>query len=182
MERTTREYIGGLFPAIEEIEDAAIREKVAALWAEVWQEGNYERIEDLHQNEAFRDRLEYSNVEHVNQVVACALKLAEVAESAFGVRVNRDYLLAGALLHDVDKLVVYDRQAKGLNERGKRFCHAIYGGYLVLKAGLPEEVAHMVAAHSPHYSSAEPRTLEAMILKYADEFIARTKYFIAGVE
>ena len=178
----TREYIEGLFPAIAEIQDAAIRDKVVSLWAEVWQEGHYERIEDLHQNEAFRDRLEYSNIEHVNQVVACALQLAEVAEESFGVHVQRDYLLAGALLHDVDKLVMYDRAAKGLSERGKRFSHAVYGGYLVLKAGLPEDIAHMVAAHSPNYSSATPRTVEAMIVKYADEFIARTKYLIAGVE
>ena len=45
--------------------------------------------------------------------------------------------------------------------------HGIYGAHIALEEGLPVEVAHVLATHSPR-SSEYPTTVEGVIIQYAD--------------
>ncbi len=176
------EHIDELFPAIRKIGDEAIRRKVILTWFHAWKNSNFARIEDAHQFEPARSRISYNNVEHTNQVCLVCEKVAGVLEEILPIRINRDYLLAGALLHDVDKLVLFDAKSGGLREPGRKLTHAETSASLALKEGLPEEVAHIIRAHSAAYSSIPPKSIEALIVHYVDLLVARGIYLSKGLE
>jgi putative nucleotidyltransferase with HDIG domain len=177
-----QDYIARLFPAIRKIQDEKIRQRVILTWYHAWKNSNFERIEDAHQFEPARDRIHYSNVEHTNQICLASEKMAEPLEEILQVPINMDFLLAGAVLHDVDKLVLFDAKSGGLREPARKFAHAETGASLALKEGLPEEVAHIIRAHSAAYSPIPPKSMEALILHHADLLVAKGVYLVKGLE
>ena len=61
-----------------------------------------------------------------------------------------DYLIAGAILIDVGKLIEYvmeDGQAV-VGQTGKLLRHPFTGVGLAMRFGVPDEICHMIAAHS----------------------------------
>ena len=176
------EYIDQLYPAIRKIQDEGIRQKVILAWYHAWKNGNFERIEDAHQFEPARNRISYNNVEHTNQICLVCEKMGEILEKILHIRINMDYLLAGALLHDVDKLVLFDAKSGGLREPGRKLRHAETSASMALEEGLPEEVAHIIRAHSEVYSSTPPKSIEALILRYVDLLVAKGVYLSSGLE
>ena len=64
---------------------------------------------------------------------------------------ERDVLIAGALLHDVGKLLEYARNAEGrfvMSDYGLKLRHPVSGAMLAQKHGLPEHVLHIIAVHA----------------------------------
>lgn len=100
--------------------------------------------------------------------------------------INRDILIAGALLHDIGKMEeLTPGPAFGFTKKGRLLGHVSLG-LLTLKArldeieGFPEDAAdllmHMVIAHHGEYeygSPKRPKCLEAFILHYADNLDAK---------
>ena len=92
----------------------------------------------------------------------------------FGDRVpiNRDVLIAGALLADVGKPLEYEKDAQGNVKKGHygdMLRHPFSGVALCYKHGLPPEVMHMVATHS--FEGDPPkvtRSIESIIFHHAD--------------
>ncbi|MDD2388204.1 MAG: HD domain-containing protein [Desulfobacterales bacterium] len=96
--------------------------------------------------------------------------------------IDRDLLLAGALLHDVGKIREFSyRTAIDYSDEGRLLSHIIVGLEMVdekLNAihGFPEEKAlllkHMIISHhgTREFGSPEPpKTIEAVLLNYVDE-------------
>lgn len=177
-----QDHIIRLFPAIRKIQDEGISKKVILTVYHAWKSGNFDKVEDAHQWEPVRGRISYTNVEHTNQVCLGSEKMADLLEGMLNIRVHRDYLLAGAILHDIDKLVIFDAKSGGWREPGGKLRHAETGASLARKEGLPEEVAHIIGAHSPTYSSTPPKSMEALIVHIADLLIARSAYLAKGLE
>jgi putative nucleotidyltransferase with HDIG domain len=167
-------YIQRLFPRINDINDPDIRKKVIDLWWGTWKESDFENIEDLSQWQPMQEKLDISNVEHTNQVVACALAMADVIERDQGMKVARDTLIAGAILHDIDKLLVFQQSSGETTHMGTHLAHTTIGAHLALKAGLPLEIVHVIAAHSSNYSSILPKSVEAAIVYHADHVVTET--------
>jgi 3'-5' exoribonuclease len=96
--------------------------------------------------------------------------------------VNRDLLIAGALLHDVGKVreMAYSRSFDYTDE-GKLLGHIMIGVEMVQEkiaaiGGVPPELAmllkHMILSHHGQYefgSPKRPKTIEATILNYLDD-------------
>ena len=83
--------------------------------------------------------------------------------------IDRDLVLAGALLHDVSKLYEFDEMdATPIEEH---LGHPHYGLSVVSRAGLGAEVANIVVSHSGRTNVA-PSTIEAEIVQRADEAAA----------
>jgi 3'-5' exoribonuclease len=96
--------------------------------------------------------------------------------------VNRDLLIAGALLHDVGKVreMAYSRSFDYTDE-GKLLGHITIGVEMVQEkiaaiGGIPSELAmllkHMILSHHGQYefgSPKRPKTVEATILNYLDD-------------
>ena len=113
-----------------------------------------------------------SYVEHVRAVTLCAVRSAEVLAEVYGDRlpVRMDLLVAGALLHDVGKLVEYEPRADGMTVtayNGRLLRHPISGMELAARCGLPLEVLHIIAAHADEGDKVN-RTTEATLVNHAD--------------
>lgn len=153
-------------PEISEIRDANLRERVVATWMLAVEEAPYGHLGEC----AFGpDVPSLSLVEHIRGVVHCAQALAQTMERDFGLGVDHDVMLAGALLHDVSKAMEFKRVDGKVvpTEVGEKLGHATMGVEIARRAGLPMSVVHIIAAHSP-YSPVVPRSVEAVLVIYAD--------------
>ena len=182
MEPKERDYIIRLFPAVPKIGNEGIRNKVIQAWLHAWKQSNFSRIEDVHQFEPARDRIAYTNVEHTNQVCRACEGIAGMALEGLNLKLQMDHLLAGAILHDVDKMMIFDSRTGGFTEMGRRSFHAVAGGALARSLGLPEEVAHIVEAHSLRFSPHPPKSAEALTIRHADILVAGFVYMARGLE
>lgn len=109
--------------------------------------------------------------------------------------VNRDILITTALLHDIGKL--YELSQFPLNDYtddGELLGHIIIGSDLISKKieqikdfpnDLRSQIIHCILAHHGEYeygSPKLPRSIEAIILHFADNLDAKTKMFEEIIE
>jgi putative nucleotidyltransferase with HDIG domain len=108
---------------------------------------------------------------HTRAVTECSLALGQVLHQSYAgqIKIDFDILTAGALLHDVGKLLEYRRvDGKFVTSEGGRILrHPISGCALAAELGLPETVQHIIAAHS-HEGDKGHRTAEAYIVHHSD--------------
>jgi putative nucleotidyltransferase with HDIG domain len=182
MEKKDRDYIVRLFPAVSKIRDEGVRDKVVQTWLHAWKQSNFSRIEDVHQFEPARGYIAYPNVDHTNQVCRACEAIAAMASEGLNLKLHGDYLLAGAVLHDVDKMVIFDSRTGGFTETGRRSFHAVAGAAMARSLGLPEEVAHIIEAHSTRFSPHPPKSVEAVTLRHADIIVASFVYMAQGLD
>jgi len=165
----------GLFdilPELQEISDSGLKEKTVKVWQEAIKGGGW-KIEDLHKIPftLLIEDTSVSLIEHTRAVTICCAEIATALEKMYDGRVsiNKDYLLAGALLHDVGKLLEYKKEKDKIvkSEEGELLRHPISGSALAFSLGLPQEVIHVIAAHSKEGDGAR-RSVEAVIVNHAD--------------
>ena len=161
-----------LIPEFDLMGDSDLRAKCLKTWEEGMRRGGW-KVSDLTQM-AFTLLIPdcpVSFVEHTRAVTLNCVAVADVFEKVYGDRnpVNRDYLIAGALLHDVGKLLEYVREGGKtvMSEFGASLRHPFGGVVLAAEQGLPSEVLHMIAAHAKEGDLVK-RSKEATILHHAD--------------
>jgi len=161
-----------LIPEFNLIKDSGLREKCLQTWIEAMRRGGW-KANDLNEM-AFTLLIPdcpVSFVEHTRAVTLTCVAVADVFEKVYGDRnpVNRDQLTAGALLHDVGKLLEYTTMGGKTvkSEFGARLRHPFGGVILADEQGLPSEVLHMIAAHAREGDLVK-RSREATILFHAD--------------
>jgi putative nucleotidyltransferase with HDIG domain len=161
-----------LMPEFQLIEDPDLRKKCLAIWGEAMRKEGW----DMHSLKEMPFTLLIKNtpiniVEHTRAVTLCSLRIAEIMLEQYRgrIKLDRDILLAGALLHDVGKLFEYERRGDGFvkSEAGKLLRHPISGAAFAAKFDVPDEVLHIIAAHSKEGDGAR-RTVEAVIVNHAD--------------
>ena len=83
--------------------------------------------------------------------------------------INKDYLIAGALLHDVGKLLEYKfKDGKYVKcDYAKKFRHPVSGALLAKELNLPEEIVYIIYAHSKEGDITE-RSVESIIVNHCD--------------
>lgn len=169
-----REQVERAFPELDRVEDDALREGVLQTWEAAIDDNGVDDLEAvpwLPPVQASLDLPDETLVEHVRDVAAGSLAIAEVLLEARGDRVDldTDLVLAGALVHDVGKLYEFD----GMEETaiGRLLGHPHIGVHPAAAAGLPPEVLHVVLSHTDR-TTVEPATLEAEIVRRADEVAA----------
>jgi 7,8-dihydroneopterin 2',3'-cyclic phosphate phosphodiesterase len=115
-------------------------------------------------------RYEGGLIEHTISVTKIALKMADVLEEVYGVKVNRDYIIAGALLHDIMKPYNYIRKEDGTFDHYDMFNldHLTLAVAELYKRDFPIEVIKIVASHHGEHSPTRPNSIEAYIVHYAD--------------
>jgi len=182
MKQKDRDYVVRLFPAIGKIADGGIRDKVIQTWIHVWRRSNFQRIEDVHQYEPAREYISYSNVDHTSQVCQAGEKMVAIATELLNLDLNVDYLVAGALLHDVDKMMIFDAKTGGFTKMGRQYPHAVAGAALARAEGLPEEVAHVIETHSIKFSPFPPKSIEALIVRHADLVVTNAVYMTRALD
>ena len=162
----------GVFPEIEWIKDGKLREQVVAV--------NQEALEISGFQAADLDRLPFTLLisdndvsyrTHVRAVTQMAASVHRDYGSFYeGYSLNYDHLIAGAILHDVGKIVEYAESSEGRFVKspiGKLLRHPFSGAGLAIKHGLPWEIAHIIATHAAEGDGGF-RTPEAVIIYKID--------------
>jgi putative nucleotidyltransferase with HDIG domain len=171
-------------PELEQIGNLALRHKAIEAWAFALSHSSFVRISDIEpggnpgQNVLRRG----SQADHLRGVTRIALQIVDTfQEQRPEIRVDRDIVLAGALCHDVGKPYEFDpvnraRWAEDPSATGQpTLRHTVFGTYVCLTVGLPEEVAHIACAHSLEGQHIGVST-ECMIVRHADH----TYWSVAG--
>src|SRR5437016_2057249 len=169
--------IAKLFPSLLKIKQKSLREKVAAVWSEAITTGCGGKGWTFAELSAVRftllaGEIDMKFVEHLNSCARQCIAIADVLVKSFrcGSPVQRDYLIAGALLADVGKPLEYDKDASGKETQGKfgqQVRHPFSGVALAFKHGIPGEVMHIIATRS-HEGDKMECSIESIIFHHAD--------------
>ncbi len=173
------EQIAELFPNLMDIADEGLRNKVAAVWNEAITTGcggkgwTFDELRNVKFTLLAGD-IDLMFIEHLNSCVRQCIAIADVLASAFSgkIPIDRDTLIAGALLADVGKPLEYDKDASGgviKGHYGDMLRHPFSGVGMCYKHELPAEVMHMIATHS--FEGDPPkvqRSIESIIFHHAD--------------
>jgi 7,8-dihydroneopterin 2',3'-cyclic phosphate phosphodiesterase len=110
-------------------------------------------------------------LQHTVSVVRIALTLSDLVEEVYGGEVDRDVMLAGAILHDVMKCYCYEETADGsyrTSDFGGKVDHLTLVISELMKRDFPQEIVHVVASHHGDVGPTKPKTVEALIVSIAD--------------
>ena len=127
-------------------------------------------------------------LEHTLDVV----ELAEHVVEKYGDILNRDLLIAGAMLHDIGKAYEYEITPSGLEmtDSGELLGHIVIGVKMVERvakriANFPNnllmEIEHMIISHHGEFewgSPTLPKTPEALVLHMIDNLDAKLSQFL----
>lgn len=110
-------------------------------------------------------------LEHTISVTILGITLCEVLEKVYGVKADRDVVIAGCVLHDLMKAPLYEETEDGcytVSRLGEKIDHISLMVSELNRRGFPIEVIHAVAAHHAEFNVLHPTTLEALIVHVAD--------------
>lgn len=173
-----KRYIASKFPQLELVTRPEWAEAACEIWVKAWENSSWEDLEEVPANPLTPT---VSLMNHMRFVVENCVQVARLRESIHGDRVNMDYLIVGAVLHDVSKLLEYERREgrEVLSRKGELYQHGFYGAHMAIEAGLPEEIVHIILAHPPSIF-ARPKMTEDLILHYCDLVDADMNRFQVG--
>jgi len=162
------DQIRALLPEITEIADETLADTVVDIWLEFWDTSAWDRLEDVPKNPKSLD--DRPLLAHVRSVTRQAMCTGRIVREQHGIAVDMDLLTAGALLHDVSKLIEYapEEGTPGVATRyGTLIQHGVGTASSVLNRDLSLDLAHLILSHTTA-SALPPRTIEAVILHYVD--------------
>ena len=188
-----REGVRQSLPEIADISDEELRNKVVEAWALALSNSQFARIEQMTCSGMVGSRHVpgLTQADHVRGVGRIARTVAQEMLDLCGhmIRIDPDIALAGGLLHDVGKPLFYDadniaRWRENKSYTGKPpFRHTMYGAHLALIAGLPEELAHVIAAHDTHMDGQYvEHSVYCSIVAHADQVYWSVLYRLAESE
>lgn len=172
MEKRIRE----LFPEIEWIKDKSLQDKVVASYVDALTTGGWEP--DDMDNIPFTlliPNCPFTYLDHVRGVVRIAKRAMDEFNEIYPrkdpkFRLDNDLLVAGALLHDVGKLVEYEKAPNGetvKSEMGKNLRHPFSGTVIALRNGCPDAIGHIIANHAKE-GDGTLRSPEGVVVNKAD--------------
>jgi hypothetical protein len=167
-----RKELEEIWPEIEWIQDEDLREKVYRTWEYALEQSvlGPQDLLTIPFTLLVKD-CEVTFMEHKRAVVHIAVEAAKAMQQFFGDKlpINMDYLIAGAILIDVGKLIEYvmDGGQAVVGDTGKLLRHPFTGVGLAMRFGVPDEVCHMIATHSKEGDLGK-RTTESIIIHHAD--------------
>lgn len=160
---------------LSSIEDEDIRKKTVKVWVEACKQGGWEDIEELERMPftLLTNTRGIGLIAHTLAVTEGALALADAQIDSYSkmpYEISIDRLVAGALLHDVGKLLETEKDGSGgyrRSERGRFARHPISGAILAAQCGLPDAVVNIIACHAKEGEGA-PKVIETVLIHQAD--------------
>jgi len=167
-----RDGLVALLPELKHISDPGLREATLRAWVIGMERGGW-RPEDLDfiPFTLLIQKCDVSLLQHTRSVAQAAVRMAETLGEFFpdALDINMDVLVSGALVHDVGKLLEFEKKQGFFvkSASGALLRHPFSGVFLAERAGLPADVVHIVAVHS-HEGDGGVRTVEAIIVNHCD--------------
>jgi putative nucleotidyltransferase with HDIG domain len=171
-------------PELADIGDIELRRKAIEAWAFALSHSSFGRISDIPPggNPGMNVLKRGSQADHLRGVAKLALQIADTfIVQRPEVCIDRDVVLCGALCHDVGKCYEFDPENLARWEQDPAATgqptlrHTVFGTYVCLAVGLPEEIAHIACAHSLEGQHIGVSS-ECMIVRHADH----TYWSVAG--
>ena len=167
-----REKIKNIWPEIEWIQNPELKEKTYKCW-EYAIENSVLSAEDLNVipfSLLIKDcKVTFMN--HKRTAVQLAVEMAKIMKSNFGdeIKIHMDFLISGAILIDVGKLLEYEIIDGKLStsRKGKLIRHPFSGVAIADRFGIPADVQHIILSHSVEGDLGK-RTIESIIVHHAD--------------
>jgi len=177
-----REILMKQLPLFNRISDSNLRDLVIKVWVRLWRESPYGDISEVPNFTRELSSGDETLIRHTNAVVKMSVAAAREFQEVYGVSLNYDNLLAGAILHDVDKLVLYGRQGDSveLTELGRKVTHGEYGGFVANQVGLPKQVVNIIASHSVVKRETLPTSIEAVLVSCCDGAVFQSYRLMIG--
>ncbi len=161
-----------IWPEIKLIKNEKLREKTIQCWIYAI-ENSVLSADDL-QVIPFSLLIKDCNITFMNHkrtAVQLSVDIANRMKENFGneINIDMDFLISGAILIDVGKLLEYDKVDGKLttSKAGKLLRHPFSGVAIADRFGLPPEVQHIIAYHAKEGDLAK-RSVEAIIVHHAD--------------
>ena len=168
-----REELKKIWPEIDWIKDPELKENTYKCWEYA--------IENSVLSPADLEVIPFSlliadcNVSFMNHkrtAVHLSVEMAKRMKENFGdeIEINMDYLISGAILIDVGKLLEYEKDEKGnltTSRAGKLIRHPFSGVGIADRFDIPADVQHIILSHSKEGDLGK-RTVESIIVHHAD--------------
>ncbi|MEW5842448.1 MAG: HD domain-containing protein [Bacteroidota bacterium] len=167
-----RDKVKKIWPEIEWIKDRKLKNKVLDCWVYAL-EKSVLTIKDLETIpfSLLAKNCKVSFMNHKRTCVKLAVEMAKTMKDNFGdeIKINMDYLIAGAILIDVGKLLEYTKVKSKIvtSKSGELVRHPFSGQAIAARFDLPDEVQHIIATHSSEGDLGK-RTVESIIVHHAD--------------
>lgn len=165
-----REEVKRIWPEIEWIKDADIKEKTYKCW-EYAIENSVLSASDLEKIpfSLLIDDCDITFMNHKRTAVQLSVDIARTMEKNFGIEINWDNLISGAILIDVGKLLEYEivDDELGTSRDGKLLRHPFSGVAIADRFGISNDIQHIIAYHSKEGDLGK-RTVESIIVHHAD--------------
>ncbi len=163
-------------PLIREIQNETLRNQVIDAWTLALSENEYTSIEEMEGSGKPGGYTLGNQAQHILCVTRMALAMAEIISDTYqkDMQIDRDMLLAAGLCHDVGKPYEYHPTKRALwsampeKYGNPPLRHTLYGVYIAMTVGLPEEIVHVCGCHSPEGELVQ-RSLLATIIHHADK-------------
>lgn len=156
--------------------------KCVAIWSRFLEESTWEGLDSV---PALLEAPEVTLVSHVRATWACSEALAGVLRNECGVESDLETLRAIAALHDVSKLVEYERVDGDyrLSQIGETYPHAVLAGTAAAEAGFPATVVNAILEHPYHppHVHVRPRSIERLVFHYADQAAIDSVLFVRNL-
>ena len=167
-----RDKLIGILPEIEWIGDADLREKVIVTWIDGLERGGWTPDDVARMPFTLAKKVSASFAQHVRSVTRICAAVSDTFDEIYNgvdLKLDRDMLLAGALLHDVGKLVEMEEVDGAFRKTaaGKLVRHAFSGVALADAHGVPAAVQHIIGTHSKEGDPFK-RIPESIICHFAD--------------
>ena len=162
----------GLLPEIKKIKEKDLKKRVIMVWEEGINLGGWE-ISDLEEIPftLLLPDTKINLIQHTRAVTMTALKVAQELLNFYSseIKINLDVIIAGGILHDVGKLLEYHKEKGKITKSsyGNKFRHPVSGSKLAWICGLPDDIVHIIYAHS-HEGDNLHRSPEAIIVNHCD--------------
>ncbi len=162
---------------VNQISDKALRQKVTALLEDPTVEIESKTYEGIPLDESPAGLSHHHNyqgglIEHIVSTTRIALALCDTAEAVYNAHVNRDLVVAGAIVHDIFKALTYIERDNGTyasSPLAERLDHLTLGVAELIRRGFPLDIVHIMDAHMGwQHGPIGPRTVEALIVHLAD--------------
>lgn len=125
--------------------------------------------------------IERDIVNHTVVLTDLCIKTAENFKKNYGLKLNKDFLVAASILHDLMKVFEYRRDKKGeLEPTGIMLDHSMLAVAELYHRDFPEEVIHIVASHFGESGPTPPRSFEAVIFHHLDALVSIVEYYHHG--
>jgi 7,8-dihydroneopterin 2',3'-cyclic phosphate phosphodiesterase len=118
---------------------------------------------------------------HTISLVELCMRAADVVEKNYEIPINKDHLVAAAILHDFTHLFEYKRDKAGeIEHTGVMLDHSMLAVAEFYHRGFPENVIHIIAAHFGESGPTPPRNFEALIMHHLDTMLAMVEFHMYG--